>query len=193
MGEESRTVQWESNNTTCRQSLYSDRCIQAALESILRTRGVWSKEEQGLRISCIELLAIKYALLSFHKQIESQSYYSQVDNMTALSYLMKMGGTTSLTMIKISKNIWNFLIKEKTMITAEYLPGIMNIKADWESKHTRDSSEWKLSPKVFRKLCQKVGAPEIDLFTSCLSNQIPLFFSWKPDPFSAGVDALQQP
>ena len=31
-------------------------------------------------------------------------------------------------------------------ITAEYLPGILNIIADYQSRHTRDSSEWKLSP-----------------------------------------------
>ena len=34
--------------------------------------------------------------------------------------------------------------------------------------------------------------PEIDLFASRLSNQLPSYYSWKSDPSSLGTDALQQ-
>ena len=34
--------------------------------------------------------------------------------------------------------------------------------------------------------------PEIDLFASRLSNQLPSYYSWKSDPNSLGTDALQQ-
>jgi len=50
-------------------------------------------------------------------------------------------------------------MNEMITITAEYLPGPMNVEADWESRHTKDSS--------------RVGSPQIDLFASRLSNQIP--------------------
>jgi len=78
------------------------------------------------------------------------------------------------------------------MITAEYLPGILNKEADWESRNVRDFSEWKLKPQMFMNLCKIVGSPIIDLFASRLSNQIPVYFSWKPDPYCLGVDAMQQ-
>lgn len=55
-----------------------------------------------------------------------------------------------------------------------------------------DSSEWKLCPKVFSVLCQKMGTPQIDLFASRLTNQLPQYFAWRPDPFSRGTDAMQQ-
>ncbi|XP_057302862.1 uncharacterized protein LOC130637025 [Hydractinia symbiolongicarpus] len=95
-----------------------------------RTGGMWSLTEQILHINALELLAIKLALLSFHKTKQFASVHIQTDNMTALSYLLKMGGTKNLTMIKIAKEIWDFLLLHKIMITAKYLPGCLNIKAD---------------------------------------------------------------
>jgi len=95
-------------------------------------------------------------------------------------------------MTKISKEIWGFLLQNMIMITAEYLPGILNKEADWESRNVRDFSEWKLKPQIFMNLCKIVGSPTIDLFASRLSNQIPVYFSWKPDPYCLGVDAMQQ-
>ena len=48
-------------------------------------------------------------------------------------------------------------------------------------------------PLIFSKICQVSGKkPEIDLFASSLSNQLPSCYSWKPDPNSLGTYALQQ-
>ena len=41
------------------------------------------------------------------------------------------------------------------------------------------------------KLCQIRGTPEMDLFASKLSPQLPHYISWKTDPFSQGRDAFQ--
>ena len=71
------------------------------------------------------------------------------------------------------------------------LPGCLNHQADWESRNQKDSTEWKLCPQVFQKICQ-VGQPEIDLFASRLSNQLPAYYPWKPDPNCLTLDALQQ-
>ena len=56
----------------------------------------------------------------------------QVDNMTALSYLLKMGGTKNPDLMQISKEIWEFLPGPGMTITAKHLPGNPNCKADWE-------------------------------------------------------------
>ena len=46
-------------------------------------------------------------------------------------------------------------------------------------------------PLIFSKICQMLGKrPEIDLFASRLSNQLPSYYYWKPDPNSPGRDAL---
>ena len=52
--------------------------------------------------------------------------------MTALSYLLKMGGTKNPDLIQVSKEIWEFLLGQWITITAKHLPGNLNCKADWE-------------------------------------------------------------
>ena len=113
--------------------------------------------------------------------------------MTTLSYLLKMGGTKNSELMQILKEIWKFLLEQGITITAEHLPGNLNCKADWESRHQKDSSQWKMRPLIFSKICQISGKkPEIDLFASRLSNQLPSYYFCKPDPNSLGTNTLQQ-
>ena len=53
--------------------------------------GQWTLQESNLHIDVLELLAIKLALLMFPKILNLKSVHFQVDNMSALSYLIKMG------------------------------------------------------------------------------------------------------
>ena len=122
-----------------------------------------------------------------------QSVNIQVDNQIALSYLLKMGGAMSQELLRVLKEIWDYLLKHQMMLsTAECLPGCLNHQADWELRNQKDSTEWKLCPQIFQKICEKVGQPEINLFVSRLSSQLPTYYSWKPDPNSFAVDTLQQ-
>ena len=88
---------------------------------------------------------------------------------------MKMGGTQNLKMVELAKEIWEYLLKWGITITAEYLPSELNLTADWESRNILDSSEWMLSHQIFQKVYQIRGFPEIDLFTTRLSHQIPTY------------------
>ena len=49
-----------------------------------------------------------------------------------------------------------------------------------------------LSHQIFQKVCQIRGFPEIDLFASRLSHQIPTYFAKKPDPRNHAIHAFQQ-
>ena len=95
-------------------------------------------------------------------------------------------------LLKLSKEIWQYLLKHQIIITAENIPSSLNVEADWQSRNSSNPSEWKLCPKVFQQVCQRRGMPKIDLFASRLSHQLPQYFAWKPDPFSQGTDALPQ-
>ena len=57
----------------------------------VRTGGQWSKKEQDLHINQLELLAIKFAILTLPKMWKMSAIHIQVDNMTALSYMLKIG------------------------------------------------------------------------------------------------------
>ena len=55
----------------------------------------------------------------------------------------------------------------------------------------KDFSEWKLNRKIFLKIASCFRWPEIDLFASIVSHQLPVYISWKQDPYSHSQDAFQ--
>ena len=154
--------------------------------------GQWTSQESSQHINLLELKAVHLALLIFSKIRDMSAVHLQMDNMTALSYLVRMGGTHSKELTSIAKEIWDFLLKKQIKITAEYLPGVLNTQADIASRHFHDSSEWLLSPQVFQQICQVWGRPDMDLFASRLFHQVPAYMAWRPDPYSQATDALQQ-
>ena len=98
----------------------------------IRTGDQWFKKEQGLHINQVELLAIRFAILTFAKMWKMLAIHIQVDNMAALSYLLKMGGTKNPDLMQIPKEIWEFLLGQVITITAKHLPGNLSCKAYWE-------------------------------------------------------------
>ena len=153
---------------------------------------MWSAQEMKNHINILELLAIKLAIQTFSKTLKHKAIHLQVDNMVALTYLLNMGGTKNLKLVQLAKEIWNHLLQCGITFIAEYLPSKLNVTADWKSRKNSDSSEWKLAPQSFQRICQLTGTPEIDLFASRLSHQIKTYFSWRPDPLSQAADAFQQ-
>ena len=91
-------------------------------------------------------------------------------------------GTQNKLLPQLSKEIWDYLIKNEIMITAEYHPGPINKEAKFQSRNVKDSSEWKLNPVVFPKTFHWRGIPDLDLFTSRVSQQVSAYISWKLDP-----------
>ena len=63
------------------------------------TGGQWSLLESKVDISVLELLAVKLALLTFSEIFNLRSIHFQVNNMSALLHLMKMGGIQNKEMI----------------------------------------------------------------------------------------------
>ena len=57
----------------------------------ISTGGQRSYEEQLLYINVLELKTVKLALLTFTEQKSLKAFHFQIDNATALLYLVKMG------------------------------------------------------------------------------------------------------
>ena len=194
------TFQWEiTTPSTCRH-VHDNRCLpgQGGVHlAKANQQGVHGQERNKnyVHINVLELKAIKLALLTFTKFRKINHLHLQIDNMTALSYLLKMGGgggTHSMQLLALAKEIWDYLLSRQITITAEYIPSHLNVIADRESREIQDRSEWKLSPVIFQRVCRVLGTPDIDLFTSRTSHQVPAYMAWKPDPGSIATDALQQ-
>ena len=146
------------------------------------TRGPWSPQEQTLHINCLELLAATLAIQTFAKERSGISVLLRIDNTTAVAYINRKGGTVSPTLSHLEKTMWLWCMERNISLKAQHLPGVMNSIADRESRAWSDRSEWKLSPKIFQRINSQLGPLSTDLFASRLSNQLPTFVSWKPDP-----------
>ena len=99
------------------------------------------EKERGHSKSVLELNHLKFAIRTFTKNVSNLSIPIQLNKKVALSYLLKMQGTHSLELLKISKSIWHYLLSYAIIIFAEYLPSKLNVQADWECQNTKDPSD----------------------------------------------------
>ena len=129
-------LQWKiSANSTPDQTIFSDTLKNgwAALCQGITKGGRWSSVEKAWHVNVLQSEAVRLVILFFTKFKKVKSIHLRIDNMTALSYLLNMGGTQNKHLIKISKEIWGYLIERKIHWTAEYIPSLSNQTADWAS------------------------------------------------------------
>ncbi|KAM4807615.1 LOW QUALITY PROTEIN: uncharacterized protein WCC33_005133 [Rhinophrynus dorsalis] len=158
----------------------------------ISTGGRWSSMETSLHINCLELLAGSFALKSLVKDRVHSCVLLKMDNISAVQYINKLGGTKSKPLADLAKDFWHFCLDRDITVVAEHLPGLSNAVADWNSRYLTDHSDWKLHPSIFAALHRVWGPFGIDLFASRLNRQVPKFFSWRPDPEALATDAFLQ-
>ena len=98
-------------------------------------------------------------ILTFTRNLSILTIHIQMDKKVTLSYLLKV------KFLKISKSIWHYLLFHGIIITAKYLPSKLNIQADWESRNSRVSSDWKLHQSMFQSVI-KSNILDIQQWTS---------------------------
>jgi len=156
----------------------------------LKTSGRWTFEEKQFHINYLELLAIFYGMKSFKNEIICSHIRILSDNITAVSYVNKMGGLKSPNCDKLARKIWLWAIDHDVWLTAGHISGSLNLEPDCLSRKFNDQIEWQLNTRVFEKICDRFHKPDIDLFASRINTQLPKYCSWKPDPYSEFVDAF---
>ena len=156
-----------------------------------QTGGPWTTEERQWHINCLELQAANLAVRTFAKTQENIVILIRMDNTTAVAYINHLGGTVSRQATEITKDLWMWCLGCNIMLRAQHLPGRENTIADMESWIMKDRSDWRLNPKIFKRILDRTRL-DIDLFASRLLTQLPKFFSWRPNPFALATDALLQ-
>ncbi|XP_056429491.1 uncharacterized protein LOC130368972 [Hyla sarda] len=154
--------------------------------------GKWSPEESQWHINCLELLAGFFAVKCFASHKSNCCILLRMDNISAVRYINHLGGTRSKMLADIAKDCWLFCLQKNIVLVAEYLPGVSNSVADWNSRYLRDSGDWTLHPSVFQLIWDLWGPLDLDLFASRLNRKLPCFSSWKPDPEALAMDAFLQ-
>ena len=149
-----------------------------------QTQGLWSLQEANdSHSNILELRAIELGLLSLLPSRTNQHIRNMSDNMTAVTYINAIGGVQSKECNLIAKRIWLWAIDRRNWLSAAHKPGQLNITADKLSRHFEDSIEWQLNPPLFDQFCSSFGNPQVDIFASRVNNLVPVYASWKPDPY----------
>lgn len=156
------------------------------------TGGNWSHSEKDKHINYLEIKAAWFTLQSFCNDLRDTHIQIQVDNTTAVAYINKMGGKSS-DCNAIARKLWLWAYDRNLVISATFLPGALNVVADYESRRDHDNTEWMLDRDVFSDLVHRWSEPEVDLFASRLNNQLKTYISWRPDPGATAVDAFSVP
>ena len=92
------------------------------------TGGPWTASEQSEHINLLEMKAAFLALQSFCSKRTSISVLLLMDNITAISYLNRLGGNHSRPLSDLAKEVWTWCIQKRITIHAEHLPGSENIR-----------------------------------------------------------------
>ena len=108
-----------------------------------QTGGRWSKEEALHHINYLELLAAFLTLQCFAKHSHGVTIQMKLDNVTAVTYINKLGGTHSLPLCQLALTIWDWSIQKNIFLVAEHLPGKDNLVADKESRSMKDPQQKK--------------------------------------------------
>ena len=152
-------------------------------------QGASGLKQKKLHINQLELLAALFTLKALCAQEHHVHIQIRVDNTTAMAYINNMGGKKQ-ECNDIARKIWQWCIEKHIWLSSCFIPGVLNVEADEQSRIFHDNTEWKLERNIFLRITNNWGMPDVDLFASRLNYQIKPYVSWKPDPEAANVDAF---
>lgn len=156
------------------------------------TGGQCSPQERTLHINCLKLLAGAFAIKTFAWNKAQMRIRLLMDNTSAVFYINKMGGTKSPILAQLALDLWHWSLQHNLVLEAQHIPGVLNVRADRESRILVDHNDWQLSKVVFSLINQTWRPLDLDLFPTRLSAQLPRFISWRQDPRAGAFDAFSQ-
>lgn len=152
----------------------------------------WTQEEKTLKINALELIAATRALKYFTERRKNMKVVIWIDNVTAMAYINKKGGTKSAVMLHYALLFWELAQKRELQITACYINTKQNTTADYLSRISQDRRDWSLNQRVFNRITEKLGAPEVDMMATPNNRKVERFVSWRREEAAVGTDAFLQ-
>ena len=134
--------------------------------SNLTCQGQWTHQQKLMHINCLEMLAVQFSLQQFQSHLKGKNVLIRSDSTTVCQYINRQGGTKSVQLCKLTRNLWDLALKHNIMLRAVYIKGKDNVLADSLSREQVLQTEWSLSNTVVAKLFNIWGYPIMDLFAS---------------------------
>ncbi len=105
----------------------SNKCWGALCE-VKPTFGLWSKEESGLHINCLEMLAVCQTCHLFLPDI--RGHHVRSDSRSVVSYINNQGGLVSKRLCMLTKDLLVWAQKNLCLLKATHVPGKIYQGAD---------------------------------------------------------------
>ena len=158
------------------------------------TGGLWSLSEKHLLINLLEMKAVLLAMQFFKTDCRNNQVLIASDNTSVVAYINKQGGTKSAELCALMWRILTWCHLNNVTLRARHVPGSLNVIADGLSRRNQiQSTEWSLSPQIFKQISKLWESPQVDLFATSLNKKLPTYVSPIPDPQAWAVDALNIP
>ena len=143
-------------------------------------------------INAKELMALVIFLRVFlPPSVDARDLLWRTDSTTAIAYVKREGGTISLPLLLLAREVLLLAHSLRLRILPVFIPTEENLLADAASRF-RSPPDWHLPPETFHRICRRFGRPEIDLFASAASAHLPRFFAWGNAHAAEAFDALAQ-
>jgi len=162
----------------------------ATWNGLVPARGFHGPKRRHLHINVHELAAVRLAVQSFLPLLRKDGTVVRLmmDSMVGV-HVVNNGTSRSEAMMQELRTLHALCEREKVELRASWLPSSVNYLADKLSRH-RDSTDWSLSDRAFRRLERAHGPHTVDLFASSENRKCGRYYSATANPGTEGVDAL---
>ena len=153
--------------------------------------GAWGDVLRAHHINFRELWVAK-EWLERNPELSNKGVRFDMDNVPAVQCLQRQGTARSDSLLSLSEDILGQAAKRSLHLSAKYVPGRENDWADALSRFRGTSVEWHLRPEVFESLTLRFGLPEVDLFASPATAQLPQYLTFSQETPTGGPDAFTE-
>jgi len=182
---------WPGSATVQMDTDASGLARGAALGDMIEARSYHGRLRSGLHINVLELGAVTLALRSFRHLIPRGTVLRpRTDSMVALGEIHAQS-SRSLVLLDDYRALQELCRKMDVQMRAEHVSSALN---DWADRLSRehDSAGWTLATEAVDTFNREFGPHSVDLFPSELNTRCRKFYSRRPCPSAAGVNAPTQ-
>ena len=85
---------------------------------------------------------------SVHQEVSEDLGFTVYGQHVRSDVYQPNGGSRSLVLTAQAIDIWSWCLQRKITVSAQYIPGLENVTADYLSRHLRGRTDWVLEPTI---------------------------------------------
>ena len=151
-------------------------------------QGTWEGRDCQSHINRKEILAGHRSIRAMMQQ--GDYVHLSLDNMTAVSFVNRQGGTRSRPLCLAAMDLWQTVLSRGGWVRATWVPREDNQLSDLLSKTALQTWDFSLHRAVADSLWTRWFTPVVDVFASRDCHLVPAYYTWYPDQMALARDAF---